>query len=168
MKIDVSDLLKSVGAELNINESEVLSLEDDNLSLSSPVQVNLKLTNTGGAILVEGTLKTNVRLCCCRCLKEFDQPLNLKMEEQYTRSDLLPKRTKDEEIELKEKDFVFDIGDNNMIDLGEAIRQNILVALPIKPLCKKTCKVEAPAKEKKKSIDPRLAKLKSFKTLGGR
>lgn len=174
MKIDVSDLLKSFGAELKIDRSETLSFppiggadKEESLNLTSPVQVKLKLTNTGDTVLVSGTLKTTIELSCCRCLKEFDHPVNIKIEEEYSKKKSALPGSKDEEIELKEKDFVFEIGEDNIIDLDEAIRQNIIVSLPIKPLCSKFCKVAAPAKENKKSVDPRLAKLKSFKILGG-
>jgi uncharacterized metal-binding protein YceD (DUF177 family) len=40
--------------------------------------------------------------------------------------------------------------------------------LPIKPLCSTICKgIAAMVSGSKKSVDPRLAKLKSFKSLGG-
>jgi uncharacterized protein len=174
MKIDVSDLLKSFGAELKIDRSETLSFppiggadKEESLNLTSPVQVKLKLTNTGNTVLVSGTLKTTIELSCCRCLKDFDYPVNIKIEEEYSkRKSVLRSEKSEEEIELKEKDFVFEIGEDNIIDLDEAIRQNIIVSLPIKPLCSKTCKLPVAVTEKKKSIDPRLAKLKQFKTGG--
>jgi len=173
MKIDVSDLLKSVGAKLNIEKSEELSLKEDDLNLSSPVSLKLDLVNTGRTILVTGTVRVKVKLNCCRCLKDFECPVSIKIDEQYRK----PKgsalarneqnRTKEEEIELKEKDFVFEIGENNILDFDEAVRQNIITALPIKPLCDKACKgikIELPSA--RKNIDPRLAKLKEFKNAG--
>lgn len=169
MKIDVSDLLKHVGAELKVDKSEDLSFDKDEVNLSSPVSVKLKLMNTGSVILVSGGLKTRVRLCCCRCLKEFDLPVNINIEEEYAKKLAAgkPGNKRNEEIELKEKDFLFEIGEDNIIDLDEAIRQNIIVALPIKPLCSKLCKgIGLMAGAKSKSPDPRLAKLKEFKNAG--
>lgn len=166
MKIDVSDLLKHFGAELKVDRSEDFHLKDDNFAVSSPVNIKLKLVNTGRrTVLVTGTLNTKVRLCCCRCLKEYEQPLNIRLEEEYSKNaPEVRKQKKDEEIELKDKDFVFEISEDNMIDLGEAIRQSIIVALPIKPLCNKLCRgIEAASSKAKKSPDPRLAKLKLFK-----
>lgn len=171
MKIDVTDLLKSVGSELKINKIESLvfpaddAKDEDALVLMSPVQVKLKLTNTGETILVSGTIKTDLELCCCRCLKDFKYPVNIKIEEEYGKKSPVIK-TKIKEIELKEKDFIFEIGGNNIIDLDEAIRQNLIVNIPIKPICSKTCKVEEISAEKGKSIDPRLIKLKSLKIKG--
>lgn len=171
MKIDVTDLLKSVGSELKINKIESLvfpaddAKDEDALVLMSPVQVKLKLTNTGDTILVSGTIKTDLKLCCCRCLKDFKYPVSIKIEEEYSKKSPVF-RTKIKEVELKEKDFVFEIGGNNVIDLDEAIRQNLIVNIPIKPICSKTCKIEGISAEKGKSIDPRLIKLKSLKIKG--
>jgi uncharacterized protein len=169
MKIDVTDLLKSFGAELKIDRSETLSFKEDNLDLTSPVNVKLKLTNTGRSVLVAGTLKTTVRMACCRCLKDFDLPIAIKIDEEYSKRQAPPRvRKAGEEIELKEKDFVFEIGEDNIIDLDEAIRQNIIVGLPIKPICDKACKLPEVANDKEKKIDPRLANLAEIKLTGGK
>ena len=182
MKIDVTDLLKSFGAEIKIDRSETLSFpparsdtrrvgdadKEDRLNLTSPVHVKLKLMNTGRSVLVYGTLKTTIKLSCSRCLKDFDLPVAIKIEEEYSKRQAPPRAGKaGEEIELKDKDFVFEIGEDNIIDLDEAIRQNIIVDLPIKPICNKACKLPEAVKDKKKKTDPRLAKLRSLKLTGG-
>ena len=176
MKIDVTDLLKSFGAEIKIDRSETLSFppigdadKEDRLNLTSPVHVKLKLMNTGRSVLVSGTLKTTVRMTCCRCLKDFDLPVAIKIDEEYSKRQAVPRAGKaGEEIELKEKDFVFEIGEDNIIDLDEAIRQNIIVDLPIKPICNKACKLPETVMNKKKSTEPRLAKLAEIKLTGGK
>lgn len=174
MKIDVSDLLKSVGAGLRVEKAEKLDLQDENLALSSPVQVKLKLINTGITVLVTGTLNTNVKMTCCRCLKDFDLPVSVNIEEEYAKKHAgghhEEEEAEDDEecVEIKDEDIIFEISEDNIIDLSEAIRQNIIVSLPIKPLCSKACqgiKIEIP--QKKKTVDPRLEKLKQFKKAGG-
>jgi len=169
MKIDVTDLLKSFGAELKIDRSETLSFKEDRLVLTTPVNVKLKLTNTGHSVLVSGTLKTTVRMTCSRCLKDFNLPVILGIEEEYSKNQpVIRVKKAGEEIELKEKDFVFEIGKDNIIDLDESIRQNIMVSLPIKPICDKACKLPEIVKDKKKVVDPRLAKLAEIKLTGGK
>jgi len=160
MKIDVGDLLKKLGNDTMIRTEEHLSFPEDGLSIEGPVNVSLHLVNVGGSILATGDFKARVNLSCVRCLKEFQCPVEVSVEEEYSKS---PKAfsQKGEEIELKDEDFVFKIGEDNAIDLSEAIRQNLLTALPIKPLCRKSCKVvEMPPAKEKKAPDPRLAKLK--------
>jgi uncharacterized protein len=168
MKIDVSELLKDFGAVLRIDESGTFDFKEDNLKLSSPVEVKLKLTNTGETVLVSGTLKTSAKLTCCRCCKEFEYPVNIRIDEEYAKKGAGSDPEDKEELELKDKDFVFEMNENNIIDLDEAVRQNIIVSLPIKPLCKKSCKLAVPSEGTKKKIDPRLAKLAAIKLTGGK
>ena len=162
MRIDVGDLLKKIGNETRVKSRDPVSFPQDGLLIKDPVEVNVRLVNIGGSVLVDGTFKATVILNCVRCLKDYESPVTVAIEEEYGRA---PKVSalKDDEIELFDKDFVFPIEDDNAIDLDEAIRQNLLVALPIKPLCKKACRGLEDSKPKVVSgIDPRLAKLKDL------
>lgn len=162
MKIDISPILDEIGAEINFEGKEKLSFLEDGLELTEPVYINVKVVNVGSTFFLKGRLKVKLRQNCCRCLKEFELPLNLEIEEKYARS-MRPYIGKKEEIELADEDFVFPIEDDNSIDLKEAIRQLILTELPISPLCKKNCPGIAAEKEQaEKKIDPRLAKLKDL------
>jgi|WetSurMetagenome_2_1015567.scaffolds.fasta_scaffold572053_1 uncharacterized protein len=174
MKIDVSDLLKEVGSELKVEAVEEFSFPEEDIKLCSPVTVKLKLVNTGQTVLVTGSLKARVMMSCGRCLKEFEHPVDIKIEEEYCKSgsqaaeDEWEEEDGEREVELKDKDFVFEISEQNVLDLDEAIRQNIIVSLPIKAICSKDCKVPVLKKESKKVLDPRLAKLKEINITGGK
>lgn len=138
MKIELNELLRQVGNEGEVEDSEQISLPDDNLILTQPVSVKLHLMNTGESVLVKGTIQTEIELECDRCLKKYRRPVKLEIEENYAR-ETAPQR-KGKEIELKESDFVYPIDNDNCIDLDELIRQNILLSLPIKSLCDINCK----------------------------
>jgi uncharacterized protein len=172
MKIDVTDLLKSLGEVLKVEAEEKISLNDEDIALTSPVSIKLKLVNTGGRVLVTGKLVTTAKMECGRCLKKFDMPVDIYVEEEYVKS-LENSQCDSEneecvEIELKDKDMALEIDKNNIIDLDEAIRQNILVSLPIKPLCSRSCKLPDVSSGKSKKTDPRLEKLKTLKITGGK
>ena len=167
MKIDISHILKSAGEQEKVKFDDVIEYEDDNVKIVSPVKVDAKLINTGKTILLTGKVELQVELTCCRCLKAFKCPMTLYLEEEYSLLTSHAKARKEEqEIELKDEDFVFEIGGDNTIDLFEAIRQNLLTVVPLKPLCRKKCKgIKIKEKSKDKQIDPRLAKLKKLKKL---
>lgn len=133
VKIDLTELLRKVGNTAEIEEAEKTSYPEDNLVLSQPVEIKAQLLNTGSSVLLKGKVKTEAVLTCSRCLKEYRQPLSVKIEEEYSKTPPLPKKAK--EVELKAEDFVYSIEKDNTLDLSEAIRQNLLLALPIKPLC---------------------------------
>lgn len=142
MKIDLKELLRQVGNEADICEERGVSFPEDGLNLTRPVKIDLHLVNTGASVWVSGTLATEAELECSRCLKKFKRPLVTKVEEEYVRDPLPTPQKKSKELELKPEDFVYPIGPDNSLDLGETIRQNLMLALPIKTLCREACKGE--------------------------
>jgi len=140
VKINVSELLKAVGNKAKFQLEERLEFPKDELALISPVKADLFLTNTGRGILLEGTVKGSISLTCGRCLKEFSQVIDAPISEIYKKEHKHRQRPKKDEIELNETDFVFPIDGENEIDVAETIRQNLILALPIKVICSKDCK----------------------------
>jgi len=138
MKIDLTELLQRVGNEADVEQNDKVSFPEDTLNLTRPIKIVLHLVNTGTSVLVKGKVETEVELTCSRCLKTFKLPLSVKIEEEFSRH--IPERKGGKEIELKEKDFVYPIEKDNTIDLTEVIRQDLLLAIPIKTLCSPDCK----------------------------
>jgi uncharacterized protein len=139
MKIDLTELLREIGAEADIEEEEKVSFPEDGLTLTRPVKVKLHLTNTGPSVLVNAKIETEVALVCSRCLESFRIPLACRVDEEFSLHPPAPTAGKKKEFELKEKDFVYPVGKDNILDLDEVVRQNLILALPIKPLCQQNC-----------------------------
>jgi uncharacterized protein len=138
VKIDLTELLQKVGNEADLEQTENLRFPDDDLNLTKPANVKLHLANTGASVLVRGEIETEVELECSRCLKTFKLPLRVEIEEEFSRRP--PEFKGGREIELKEGDFVHPIEKDKNIDLAEVIRQNLLLAIPIKTPCSPECK----------------------------
>jgi uncharacterized protein len=139
VKIDLKELLRRVGNEIEIVEAADVSFPEDGLVLTKPVKLNLHLLNTGVSVLLNGTIETEAELECARCLKKFRRQIGARLTEEYVRPSPEPSVHKSKEIELKNEDIVFPIADGDTIDLGETIRQNLLLSLPIKVLCREAC-----------------------------
>ena len=100
--------------------------------------------------------ETEAELNCSRCLKSFKQPLLINIEENFEKDQPPVKGKKGGEIEIREEDFVSPIEKDNTIDISEVIRQNLLLALPIKPLCDLNCqepKGQKDATTEKKTLE---------------
>jgi uncharacterized protein len=138
MKIDLTELLRKVGAEADIEQSEKVSFPEDGLNLTEPVKIKIHLINSGPSVLMSGVAQTEAELECSRCLKTFKLPLTVKIEEEFTREPFKPKGGK--EIELREEDFTYPIEKDNTIDITELLRQELLLAMPIKTVCSADCK----------------------------
>ena len=97
----------------------------------------LKFTRTDIGIWVKGRLKAEVPSQCSRCLRGFDAPLNTEINEQYYPAVELTTGAAIAAPVLEEE--AFRISPTNMLDIGEALRQNIISRLPMKPLCQQDC-----------------------------
>ncbi|MFH1387127.1 MAG: DUF177 domain-containing protein [bacterium] len=134
MKIDLTELLRRVGNDAEFEREVTVSFPEDGLILTKPVKVTAHLLNTGTSVLIRGKFETEAELECARCTKKFRAPLSCRINEEYSKEPpATPKGKKD--YELKEEDFVYSFGPDNVLDLDEVIRQDLLLALPIKPLC---------------------------------
>jgi uncharacterized protein len=135
MEVNVSQQLKSpIGTvrEYEVNEkADILGI-----GVATPVEGQVKLTRTHRGILVQGTLKSKVPVECSRCLKVFDYPLSFDIEEEYFP---VIDVNSGSHLELPDEPGSFTIDEHHILDLGEAIRQNALLAIPMKPLCKTDC-----------------------------
>jgi uncharacterized protein len=130
--INVAQLLKDpIGSSRNY-EIDTIIAEQPEGSITGKVT----LIRTGQGILVRGSLNVQVELVCSRCLKAFPYPTNFAIEEEVHPSiDIssgLP-------LDLCQESEGFIIDKNHVLDLGELIRQYILLNLPMKALCQPDC-----------------------------
>jgi len=77
-----------------------------------------------GSILVQGRLRLALRCECARCLKPFEQVMDLREWAAH--------------LELKGNDAVPVVAD--AVDLTPQIREDILLQLPQHPLCEPECR----------------------------
>jgi uncharacterized protein len=130
MKINVAQQIKeSVGSVRNV-------IIDETDSAGLPVRGKVQLLRTNRSILVSGKLNTTVRDICSRCLDEFDYPLTLDIEEEYF---LTRDPVSDTTLTPPPESGAFTIEENNILNLSEAVRQYMLLAQPMKPICREDC-----------------------------
>lgn len=136
MKLDLSEIACTVGMQAvqTVDES---CPEGLGLDCVSPVKGWIRLSNTGSLLLVEGEVKTEVKLQCSRCLVDFTLPVEARIEEEFRLekvADTVRVMPADEE------DVTSELISNNLLDIQELVRQDFLLVLPIQPLCKPDCK----------------------------
>ncbi len=100
---------------------------------------NVKVTRMSRDLLVQGDVDASVGLECSRCLEQFRLPVDAMLEELFQPT-LDVETGRPVHLDDSEKnDTVFQIDQNHLMDLSEPVRQALLVALPLKPLCKEEC-----------------------------
>lgn len=133
MQISVSGLLKSsLGSKLDCQVSDLVNITGSD----SPVEGEVWLTRTDRGILLKARLNTKVEVTCSRCLGLFSFPMIVDFEEEYFPViDIVIGSS----LSLPDEPGCFTIDEHHVLDLTEAVRQYALLAIPMKPLCRKGC-----------------------------
>jgi uncharacterized protein len=136
LQFNVSQLLKSdVGQtrDYRFEADQPLNLGD---GAASDVNGDVRFTLTNFGILARGRANAILHLTCARCLEPFETPTEVRFEEEYQPSiDIatgLPAKT-------PRSDTAFTISQNHTLDLSEALRQNLLIAVELIPVCSRDC-----------------------------
>jgi uncharacterized protein len=121
---------------------------------------SVRVARTAHGLLVKVEMQAFVEAECVRCLSAFSQPLQIDFTELYAFS---PNAVTDSELLLPE---------NGIIDLAPLVREEMLLAVPISPLCSPDCQGICPVcgenlnetvcSHEDEEIDPRMSALKAL------
>lgn len=131
MIVKVHDILGTLGASSSFRFDE--NLEVEGLELCGNLMVHVKLTNAGSRILVQGTAFPFVNMPCSRCGEIFTYSAEVPLYEEF-----LPP----ESPELEGGMFIYV---DEEVELDEMLRQNIISALPMQPVCREDCRGLCPS-----------------------
>ncbi len=101
------------------------------------LQSDVTISKIGQTVFVRGSVQTNLRLQCVRCLKEFSYPLSSNFELTLHP---LKDGTLEEEAELGEKDMESSFLEEGEIHLSEIACEQIFLEIPYQPICNEGCK----------------------------
>ena len=146
LKIPLSHIIPE-GVSFNIDkqaaEFAVLRemLVKGEVSNFSDLAIEVTLTARQGYYDVVGTVVGRVGLTCSRCLESFsypfDQRFNLRFSQEIPQ-DLESDEEADLELTADQIGLLYFQGDE--LDLRDAIQEQIVMAMPFKPLCRIECK----------------------------
>jgi uncharacterized protein len=112
--------------------------EDPDLEFTDArVTGQVRLQKHGRDILVRGHLAGYLQLACSRCLESFAAPASADFDlilAPGAATALAP----DEELSRTDLDLDYYTG--QVVDLETLLREQIILMLPLKPLCAETCK----------------------------
>lgn len=142
----------------------------DLVSSISPLDVSLRLEKSGPRVKVKGRFNLRAEFSCSRCLDKFSKEINSSLEAVYEPEEA---RGGKKEIDLNEEEAeCFYYGSDGLIDLGEEVRQNAILAMGVKLLCRENCRGlcrlcgqnlnKGSCSCQTRPLDPRLAKLNEW------
>src|SRR5438477_5957445 len=93
-----------------------------------------------------GRLQARLKMHCGRCLEEFVHPVEEDLDLFFMPRAPEPEDDEEEEdVELSDRDMVVAYYEESRIDLGEMVREQMLLALPLRRLCRAECRGLCPS-----------------------
>jgi uncharacterized protein len=159
-------------------QPDAFALPGENFRVIAPVSLTGKVTKDAQKVRLVGRLQTTLETDCGRCLEPFsipvDAPIDLMfLPEEPAVGDPAAKTGDDDvELEVREDDIGVTFYKGDAIDLGDVMREQFYLALPMKPLCKPDCQGICPVCGGNRNrercacrvewVDPRMAPLKKL------
>lgn len=113
---------------------DFLKVGADLFEFRNPLRWQADITNTGGALLVTGTVEGEATGTCARCLEPATFPVTGEIEGYFLISpdDAAPEDMEDDEFEYLPED--------KAIDMAPLIQAALILEMPQVPLCSDDCK----------------------------
>ncbi|MCI0468813.1 MAG: DUF177 domain-containing protein [Nitrospirae bacterium] len=132
MKIIVSEI-PDEGIYINIAET----IHPESVKLLSPIKGFVKITKIESEVFVNGEANNVVEQQCSRCLKDFPLPIELQINAVYHPAEV---SKKGELHRLKSDELDTGFYENDEIDINSMLEEQLLLGIPMKPLCSADCK----------------------------
>lgn len=136
MKKDVFELAEGITLWEFSEAPELYPTDDKGSAVAEPVCFRGSLQKEGEKIVVRGKVSTQLELVCSRCLETFSLAVAEDFYEEY-----LPEiyEAVDREKPLHGDDMDVSYYSGTEIDLTPALRDRVLLAVPIAPVCRADC-----------------------------
>ncbi len=153
-----------------VYEPAALGAESNVYRVVEPARLAMDVFKDQDRFRLVGSVQTTFELACSRCLEPFTWPVDAAFDLQYQ-----PKAayTEHEERAIGEADFSAAYYEDETIDLGQLMAEQLHLSLPMKPLCREECLGLCPqcgtnlnrstCDCRRDWEDPRLTALRTFK-----
>jgi uncharacterized protein len=147
----------------------------DTCRVEAPIHLAFDIFKDGMQFRLAGHVESTLTLACGRCLDDISLPVDLPFDLMY-----LPHQANvgEGEVEVEDDDLTTAYYQNDEIDLGQLVLEQFYLALPMKPLCRESCRGLCPECGTnlntatctcvREWTDPRLEALKALRDRGDR
>jgi len=116
MKIHVNRVPTEGVHEETTYDPKVLDVGRFDVEVAEPIQMASYITKAADELIVQATIHGRLELSCARCLQTFELPLDTSVILSY------------------------EVHPTDVVDITEDVRQEIMLAYPMIPLCREDCK----------------------------
>jgi uncharacterized protein len=170
VRIELENLEGRKGDFAHVYQPDELNPVDERVRLTAPAAVNGKVRLSGNEVFVSGHVDSRAQVECDRCLQPVEAPVSADFTLEYITGS---EYESSEVAELTEAEMSVAVFDGEGLDVDEIVKEQILLAVPTRMLCREDCKGICPecGIDRNKGecscvaddIDPRWAALKNFK-----
>ncbi|WP_288183882.1 DUF177 domain-containing protein [uncultured Sporomusa sp.] len=135
MKINIAQLKKELGGTQTFSfqtSVDELALNQREEAWTDNVVVDGVVTNKGTYYEVTGTIHATLKESCSRCLESVVSVLTIPFSEKIRETGL--------EETGEDSEFEFSCFTGDEMEITDLIRENILLAKPLKPVCSENCR----------------------------
>jgi uncharacterized protein len=168
MRIELDKLEQTGDRFAHVYEPEEILLDEEHVRLTEPPEVSGRVRTRGREVRLRGRISARAEVDCDSCLKSVAAPIETEFDVTYVPEE---DYTTSEAAELQEEDLSLSVFDGETIDVDELVREQLLLALPARSLCREECKGLCPVCGADRNadachcespeVDPRWAALKS-------
>ena len=171
MRIELEKLEGRRADFAHVYQPDELNPVDERVNLTEPATVKGHVRLEGHEVFVEGHIETRARLECDRCLKPVEMPVSADFALEYIPG---ADYASSSNAALSEEELAISVFDGEAIDVDEIVKEQILLAVPARTLCREDCKGICPECGIDRNtgqcncaadeVDPRWAALKNLKS----
>lgn len=133
MKVSLDDVRSAPGRALQLAVDWAVDSGAEDLPFVAPARGELTLRADGWRLRISGRVGTRARMVCARCLAVFEAALHAELDEW-----LDPELRAGEEVVVEDGVLVMPL-EGPEVDVGEIVRQHLVLAVPYAPTCRADC-----------------------------
>jgi uncharacterized protein len=154
MFIALKDLATQPIIISEVLEPGVVDLRSDDFKQSGPLVVEAVASLVSEEVRVKGLLEVEVETGCSRCLEPLKIPVRKSFDLFYRSHKSVGPVRRDEEIELKPPDLDIGFYVGAGLEFNDTLREQILIELPMKPICQPGCQGLCPQCGANRNVTP--------------
>ena len=116
MKIYVNRVPVEGMHEETTYDPNALNVERFDVRLEEPINLSSFIMKAARELVVQAEIRGRIGFSCARCLQEFERPLHAAATLSY------------------------EVGPTDVVDITDDVRQEIMLAYPMIPICQEGCK----------------------------
>ena len=131
--LDLNDVLQHPGRQLAVDVTTELPNEED-VDLIKPLDGYIEAVSTGNILLITGKFTTTAVLECARCVGPLEVDIEFEIDEQFPIVGIASSLNPQDSAKVS-PDEPFELFEGNSLLVENLLRQTLLLAMPIQPLC---------------------------------